>query len=437
MPNGRYVIRVTGTDAPSNPEALALTGDKESAPFEVDNTPPTVLVSLAAGLAGARPGDGARRQQPGAAGRVLHRRGPLAGGPPAGRDQRRARGELRDPAPRARPVRARTSSWCAPPTFWAICPRAASKSPSCGGADKGPARPGGGAGRPAAAAPDDRRAAAGRAHGRAPRAVGPGRGAGRIGARRRGGSASVGVRRALPASSSTAASRTRAPPQQLRRYDAALVYTRNASLARNLGRLVPMVVQHDPEPPAGGPHAAEWLASCLPAIGVPAGDGRACRSCAPSEDDQRRAAMIAADLPPGFLALHPGSGSPAKNWPAARFADLRAIARRRALAARPRAGRRRRRGRSSRPCPERASRGTFRCACWPRSSPAPAPTWATTPASPTSRRRAARRRSRCSERPTRASGRPSGRASKSSAARTMDGIAVDEVASPSPCARTT
>ena len=49
VPNGRYVIRVTGTDAPSNPEALALTGDKESAPFEVDNTPPTVLVSLAAG----------------------------------------------------------------------------------------------------------------------------------------------------------------------------------------------------------------------------------------------------------------------------------------------------------------------------------------------------------------------------------------------------
>jgi outer membrane protein assembly factor BamB len=49
VPNGRYVIRVTGTDAPSNPEALALTGDKESAPFEVDNTPPTVIASLAAG----------------------------------------------------------------------------------------------------------------------------------------------------------------------------------------------------------------------------------------------------------------------------------------------------------------------------------------------------------------------------------------------------
>jgi hypothetical protein len=49
VPNGRYVIRVTGTDAPSNPESLALTGERESAPFDVDNTPPTVSVSLAGG----------------------------------------------------------------------------------------------------------------------------------------------------------------------------------------------------------------------------------------------------------------------------------------------------------------------------------------------------------------------------------------------------
>ena len=46
VPNGRYVIRVTATDAPSNPESLALTVDKESAPFEVDNTPPTVTAVL-------------------------------------------------------------------------------------------------------------------------------------------------------------------------------------------------------------------------------------------------------------------------------------------------------------------------------------------------------------------------------------------------------
>jgi hypothetical protein len=46
VPNGRYVIRVTATDAPSNPESLALTVDKESAPFDVDNTPPTVTAML-------------------------------------------------------------------------------------------------------------------------------------------------------------------------------------------------------------------------------------------------------------------------------------------------------------------------------------------------------------------------------------------------------
>jgi sugar lactone lactonase YvrE len=46
VPNGRYVIRVTANDAPSNPESLALTVDKESAPFEVDNTPPSVSASV-------------------------------------------------------------------------------------------------------------------------------------------------------------------------------------------------------------------------------------------------------------------------------------------------------------------------------------------------------------------------------------------------------
>jgi ADP-heptose:LPS heptosyltransferase len=109
--------------------------------------------------------------------------------------------------------------------------------------------------------------------------------------------------------------------ERLCRYDAALVYSRNVSLARNVGRLVRIVLQHDPEPPAGGPHAAEWLASCLPAIGVPAA-GVAVPNLVPSEDDQARANTIAADLPQAFLAIHPGSGSPAKNWPAPRFAAL-------------------------------------------------------------------------------------------------------------------
>jgi sugar lactone lactonase YvrE len=47
VPNGRYVIRVTASDGPANPDAQTLAGDRESAPFDVDNTPPGVAVLLA------------------------------------------------------------------------------------------------------------------------------------------------------------------------------------------------------------------------------------------------------------------------------------------------------------------------------------------------------------------------------------------------------
>ena len=46
VPNGRYIVRITASDAPSNPESLALSVDKESVSFEVDNTPPSVTVSV-------------------------------------------------------------------------------------------------------------------------------------------------------------------------------------------------------------------------------------------------------------------------------------------------------------------------------------------------------------------------------------------------------
>jgi len=49
VPNGRYVIRVTASDAPSNPDALTLSADKDSAPFDVDNTPPTITATLRPG----------------------------------------------------------------------------------------------------------------------------------------------------------------------------------------------------------------------------------------------------------------------------------------------------------------------------------------------------------------------------------------------------
>jgi hypothetical protein len=49
VPNGRYVLKVTARDTPSNPESLSLAGDKESAPFSVDNTPPVVTATVIAG----------------------------------------------------------------------------------------------------------------------------------------------------------------------------------------------------------------------------------------------------------------------------------------------------------------------------------------------------------------------------------------------------
>jgi hypothetical protein len=52
MPDGRYLVRVTASDAPDNPPALALAGHKDSSSFEVDNAPPTLVASLVSGRAG-------------------------------------------------------------------------------------------------------------------------------------------------------------------------------------------------------------------------------------------------------------------------------------------------------------------------------------------------------------------------------------------------
>ena len=45
VPNGRYVIRVVASDAPSNAPPTALTGAMESTTFDIDNTPPIITVT--------------------------------------------------------------------------------------------------------------------------------------------------------------------------------------------------------------------------------------------------------------------------------------------------------------------------------------------------------------------------------------------------------
>ena len=57
FPDGAYYLKIVATDSPSNPPALALTAERESERFEVDNTPPVVerLEATAAGICRGNP----------------------------------------------------------------------------------------------------------------------------------------------------------------------------------------------------------------------------------------------------------------------------------------------------------------------------------------------------------------------------------------------
>ena len=52
--DGRYVVRVRASDARSNPGDRGLTGDRDSDPIEVDNTPPTMTIAMSGQGATAR-----------------------------------------------------------------------------------------------------------------------------------------------------------------------------------------------------------------------------------------------------------------------------------------------------------------------------------------------------------------------------------------------
>jgi ADP-heptose:LPS heptosyltransferase len=107
--------------------------------------------------------------------------------------------------------------------------------------------------------------------------------------------------------------------------DATIAFTRSAPLADTLRPLSRRLVVHDPTPPPEGPHASVWMARALQALGIAAPVDPP--DLAFSAEEREEADRRIASLPAGFLAIHPGSGSPAKNWPARRFLEL---ARRRA-----------------------------------------------------------------------------------------------------------
>ena len=106
---------------------------------------------------------------------------------------------------------------------------------------------------------------------------------------------------------------------ELRGFDLAVVYSRSEALRAQLGAYVPRVIGVDPAPPPGR-HAGRWYAEALPPLGIDHdGDPPTLRF---TDEEQARAGEWRARLPSAFLALHPGSGSAAKNWPAERFAAL-------------------------------------------------------------------------------------------------------------------
>jgi len=102
--------------------------------------------------------------------------------------------------------------------------------------------------------------------------------------------------------------------------DAVVAFTRSAPTLEALGRRARRLVARDPAPPAGGPHASLWLAEALAPLGI-----HARRDAPPllfTETEREEAEALTSGMPDGFLAVHPGSGSRAKNWPFDRFVEV-------------------------------------------------------------------------------------------------------------------
>jgi hypothetical protein len=106
--------------------------------------------------------------------------------------------------------------------------------------------------------------------------------------------------------------------------DVVVAYTRSAPLLERLAERARRLIVHDPAPPAQGPHAADWLMRAVAPLMGPV-PSPAARFPTPvlafSEQECRDADARTAALPRGFLAVHPGSGSPSKNWPMPHFLE--------------------------------------------------------------------------------------------------------------------
>jgi ADP-heptose:LPS heptosyltransferase len=108
--------------------------------------------------------------------------------------------------------------------------------------------------------------------------------------------------------------------QLLGGFDVVLAFTRNRRLIASLSSLNTRVLARDPQPPTQGPHASAWLAGLAGEAGSEPPETIALLQA--TAEEQQAARAWRQRLPEGFIAVHPGSGSPAKNWPAERFGEL-------------------------------------------------------------------------------------------------------------------
>jgi heptosyltransferase-2 len=101
-----------------------------------------------------------------------------------------------------------------------------------------------------------------------------------------------------------------------------IAYTASVDLLQGLARATPSaeLIAHSPLPPPSGPHAADWLAQAVARLG--SDPSLTPPAIAATSEEEAQARPWLERLAPRFLAIHPGSGSRRKNWPADRFAAL-------------------------------------------------------------------------------------------------------------------
>jgi len=107
----------------------------------------------------------------------------------------------------------------------------------------------------------------------------------------------------------------------LRDADAVVAFTRSVPLLERLAEPARRLIVHDPTPPASGGHAALWLAHAVAPLlsSAPTLSLADVPVLSFTDAEQHDADNRTRGLPARFLAVHPGSGSPSKNWPVGRF----------------------------------------------------------------------------------------------------------------------